>query len=91
MRIVPIKILESTATQILFGGINVYPDKGYADTVWRLLDDAGNEILGRSLRIDGEDYAKWGTDDDYIISVICAKAGVVVDKVPKVDKTEEVK
>lgn len=82
MNIEPIKLLNNVATQMECGAINVYPAKGYADTVWRLLDENGVELLSRYLRIDEDDYAKWGTDDSYIINLIAEKVGVIIDDKP---------
>ena len=43
-----------------------------------LYDEAGIIIETEFLTIQGNEYAKWSTDDNYIINYICLKYGMTL-------------
>lgn len=67
----------------------------FAQLQVRVFDVNGHVINVHSLRIDGEEYENWSTDDDYIVNVVCSKLGYqpapVVEPVPEpvVEPVEE--
>ena len=41
-------------------------------------NDDGNSVKNETVRIDGSEYAAWGTDDDYLINLVMQKFGLTV-------------
>jgi hypothetical protein len=51
------------------------------------LDENGNCIERDRLNLTGEDYANWGTDDNYLVNYVATKYGMII-KAPEVQVTE---
>ncbi len=89
--ILPIKIVGLTATSISLAGFGIEPENKAAYCRWELLDAAGGSVLTRTTKIEGDDYAKWGTDDNYAVDFILATAGVKRAPIPESKVEDEVK
>jgi hypothetical protein len=44
----------------------------------RLLDENGNMMDLKFITMEGEDYANWGSDDNYIINFVATKLGFTI-------------
>ena len=43
----------------------------------RIFDVDGKPVDSRQLTLEGEDYEKWGNDDQYIVDYVCNKYGFI--------------
>lgn len=37
-----------------------------------------SEPIRKIITIDGEDYRQWGSDDNYLVQLVCVKLGVIL-------------
>lgn len=68
----PVEVWPSMATQIDIGGITVSLNSS-ASCSYVLLDDFDNPLTPQSqVAMTPEQYALWGSDDNYFVSTILA-------------------
>tara|TARA_R100000773_G_C4156629_1_gene76314 strand:+ start:211 stop:471 length:261 start_codon:yes stop_codon:yes gene_type:complete len=60
-----------TATQLQVQGTSVTLGQS-ASFYWQLLTDEGHQVSQGNLGISGEEYKAWGTDDDYIYTLVAS-------------------
>ena len=74
-QIEPIQIWQNgttkTATQLQVQGTSVNLGSN-ASFYWQLLTEEGHQVSQGNLGISGEEYAAWGTNDDYIYELVAS-------------------
>ena len=58
-----------TATHLYVQGTSVTLGES-ASFFWQLRNDEGQQISQGNLGISGDEYTAWGTDDDYIYTLV---------------------
>lgn len=72
----PMQVVNKIAVSIIFQPATVDYGSG-CSTVYSLLDENGKEIYKDSVQVTPEQYAEWGTEDDYIVNCFLENIGVV--------------
>lgn len=73
----PIQGFNETATQLRVSDALV--NLGTSVNVqWELLDADGKVLKVDRVFIEGEEYAAWGSDDEYLVGVVADKIGAVI-------------
>ena len=67
--------------------VHVFPITITMDTAatFRCVIYSGSSIYDKVFNLEGDDYANWGSSDDYIKAYICDKEGFIGRPVPEVD------
>ncbi len=53
-----------------------------------LRDIKGRVIANEVVRVDGEDFKKWGTDDQYIVDLVLSKLGLSKPTIQKISEVQ---
>lgn len=76
LKIQPVRVFPKTATDIDFGAITLVPFvRAFAE--WHLYDAGGNPLAAGMVETTPEQYAQWGTDDNYITECFLANLELV--------------
>ena len=84
IEIKPIQGFGKTAVAIELGAFQVDVQARTAKARWILRDSNGGELAQGATELNGEDYAKWGTDDKYVIDFVVSS--VLVELTPEEDE-----
>lgn len=73
------KIIEETVKILRISITNYELFKG-ATIISQLYNSEYKYIKGENLRIEGDEFMNWGTDDQYIINWVCNKLGLELEE-----------
>lgn len=76
INIQPVRVFPDEAVAIRFGDITLVPFTT-AKTNWQLLDATGRLLVSGEVETTNEQYAGWGTDDNYITDCFLANLGLM--------------
>lgn len=76
----PVTLWPSIARWLSLGATHVvaYGDDGSALVTWYLLDDQERELKSGQVSITGAEYSGWGTDDEYLLTVLAQRLGLTL-------------
>ena len=78
----PVPAFPQPAVGLLIANVTVFPGSR-AGWVWQLVDVAKATVGTGQIAIEGDAYAAWGTDDDYLYTYTAAQLGLtIVEIVP---------
>lgn len=78
----PVPAFPQLAVGLLIANVTVFPGSR-AGWVWQLVDAAKATVGTGQIAIEGDAYAAWGTDDDYIYTYTAQQLGLtIVEIVP---------
>lgn len=66
-------IIGRTVHSFRVENVSVNIDAASADFHVTLFDENGGLVMQKGVHIDGDEYAAWGTDDTYLISLAAQK------------------
>ena len=80
----PVPAFPQPAVGLLIANVTVFPGSR-AGWVWQLVDAAKATVGTGQIAIEGDAYAAWGTDDEYLYRYSAETLGlVIVEIVPDV-------
>ena len=78
----PVPAFPQPAVGLLIANVTVFPGSR-AGWVWQLVDAARATVGTGQIAIEGDAYAAWGTDDDYLYTYTAQQLGLtIVEIVP---------
>jgi len=78
----PVPAFPKPAVGLYIANVTVFPGSR-AGWGWQLIDADHNQVGFGQLAIDGDAYAAWGNDDDYLYTYTAAQLGLtIVEIVP---------
>jgi hypothetical protein len=69
---------EGTATQLSVLVLNFATDATTCTTYWQLLTEDGLQLSQGNYTLTEEEFAAWGTDNNYVNQVVAAAIGVTL-------------
>ena len=73
----PVPAFPKPAVGLVINNVTVFPGSR-AGWVWQLLDVDKATVGTGQIAIDGDAYAAWGTDDDYLYTYTAAQLGLTI-------------
>jgi len=73
----PIAVLSSEANGLIIEQVTVNIDAQTASVHCYITKD-GTPIITQAVIISAEEYAEWGTDDDYIAQIVSKRLGITL-------------
>jgi hypothetical protein len=73
----PVSVYPSTATQLRVDDCLVTLDTS-VNVQWSLLDAQSKQLNVGRITLSGEDYADWGSDDNYVFNKIAEQLNLTV-------------
>jgi len=78
----PVPAFPKPAVGLVINNVTVFPGSR-AGWVWQLLDADKATVATGQIAIEGDAYAAWGTDDDYLYTYTAQQLGLtIVEIVP---------
>jgi hypothetical protein len=80
-KIQPVTFFKDTATIFRVNTVQVreFGDKGSAIVLCTLMTDDDRILSNQTVMISGDNYAAWGSDDEYILSYALNSLGLTRD------------
>jgi hypothetical protein len=69
---------EGTATQLSVLVLNFATDATTCTTYWQLLTDENKQLAQGNYTLTEEEFATWGTDNNYVNKCVAAAIGVTL-------------
>lgn len=79
---VPFPLGKGTATQMSVLVLNFPTDATTCTTYWQLLTENGVKLDEDNYTLTEEEFAAWGTDNNYVNEVVANAIGVVIINQP---------
>jgi hypothetical protein len=77
IKLAPQTILGHSIAAMRIGTISANLDEGAVVPVTLHRDaDEASPTFTESVPLSGEDYKAWGTDDSYVVEIVCKKLGL---------------
>jgi hypothetical protein len=73
----PVPAFPQPAVGLLIANVTVFPGSR-AGWVWQLVDAAKATVGTGQIAIEGDAYAAWGTDDDYLYTYTATALGLTI-------------
>lgn len=84
----PVSVFPAQATVLLVNNVNVQPGTS-ASYQWWLQDAERASLTTGTITLDGEAYAAWGADDEYLYRFTAESLGLtIIEIVPNVAQAD---